>query len=259
MQISKKSKRQIGRGLLIDRLKERAKKVSQLSEAQRKVAIREIVSKRNSKEIMKLSENVAMPALHLVKPGDILASLNTKSWVSKGLAKANNSPYTHIGVFVGRDPKTNKLLIRDFRVGREGITRPFKEAHQDGMVYAIMRWEKATPQQLDSFLRNVHKIKGKYDIPLIAAYGINELNNYLGIKRRVNWDVESWFTCSEQFSHAADPPKKLIANWTLEPVNPPLQVEPGLEPNFVTPRIITVNGVNNKVLRIITMRKQPTK
>ncbi len=234
------------------------------AEKARKEEIRRLIRARASKQIITLSENASMPALHLVKPGDILASLDTKSWVSRGLAKANNTPYPHIGVFVGRNANS-ELIIRDFRKGRRGINRPFKEAHKDGVVYAVLRWEKATPQQLDAFLRNINRIKGKYDTLLLASAGVNALNEYLGIKHRVNWDLERAWTCFEQFSHAAKPSEKLIKKGVLEPVLPPLEILPakkgqaGLDPNFWTPRIITVDAVKNKVLRVITTRKYPSK
>jgi hypothetical protein len=245
----------------IDLLKERAekyKKQFKKANAQelKKEEIRKAIRARQSRQTLQLSENVSMPALHLVKPGDILASLDTTSFISRGLAKANKSPYSHIGVFVGRNPN-GTLLVRDFRKGRKGVNREFKEAHKEGMVYAILRWENATPKQLDAFLRNIHRIRGRYDTLLLASAGVNALNEYLGIKHRVNWDIKGAWTCFEQFSHAADPSKKLISKGILEPVEPPLQVAPGIDPNFVTPRIITVDAVNNKILRVVTMRKYP--
>ena len=237
---------------VVEELRRKAEKVPLQSKEQRLEKIRNVLRRR--KGMLSLSENASLPALHLVKAGDILASLDTKSWVSRGLAKMNGSPYSHVGVFTGRNAN-NELLIRDFRKGRAGVTRPFTEAHKKGMVYAILRWEQASPKQIEAFLRNINKIKGHYDVPLLASYGINELNKKLGIKNRVAWDVESWWTCSEQVSHAADPSKKLIDKGILEPVQPPLKPVPGLDANYVTPRILTVDGVNNRMLRIVTMRK----
>lgn len=239
---------------VVDDLKRKAGQVPLQSKEKRLEKIRSIIRSRNRKGLLRLSENTTLPALHLVKAGDILASIDTRSWISRGLANANGSPYSHVGVFVGRGAN-NELLLRDFRKGRAGITRPFKEAHKKGIVYAILRWENATPKQMEAFLRNINRIKGRYDTPLLLSYGINELNKALGIKRRVNWDIDSWWTCAEHVSHAADPSKKLIDQGILEPVEPPLKPVPGLDANFVTPRIITIDGVNNKMLKIITMRK----
>jgi len=240
----------------VDVLKRKSNAVKCKRKNTRLEEIRKLVQARKRKGFMPLSEDAALPALHLVKPGDILASLNTKSFVSRELAKIQSSPYSDVGVFVGRGAN-NELMIRDFRKGRAGVTRPFSEAHKKGMVYAILRWEHASQNQIEAFVRNVNRIKGHYDTPLLMAYGINILNHHLGIKHKVKWDVESWWTCSEQVSHAGDPSKNLIKKGILEPVEPPLQAVHGIDPNYVTPKIIAVDGVKQKALRIITMRKMP--
>lgn len=210
---------------------------------------------------MRIPEGAALPNLRLVKEGDIFASLDTKSVVSKAIAKAIKSPYSHTGVFMGRSPANpRELIVRDFKKGRKGANRPFTEAHKDGMVYAVMRWEKASPGQMSAFMHNIRNVKGRYDSVQALSYAVEaQLKNLLGVDSHLSWDVESMWTCSEQISHGADPSPKMLAqpgNIFL-PVIPPMRPNPKVDRNEYTPKTIAVDGVNNRVLKVITMRKLP--
>jgi len=201
--------------------------------------------------------NASLPALHLVRAGDLFASIDTRSVFSRTVAKAINSPYSHVGVFTSNG-NGKVLQVRDFRKGRAGVTRPFTEAHKPGMVYIVLRWEKASPEQMRSFMTNINRIKGAYDTPLATSYAVNTLlGEHLRLKKRLELDVDSWWTCSEQISHAADPSPKLLKNKILVPVTPPMRFGEKVDRNNVTPKTVAVDAVNNRVLKIITARRLP--
>ena len=241
-----------------DLLRKRARELGPLSakEKERRIwALRGVYELRR-KGRLRLPQGMAIPNLKIVKPGDIFASINTKSLMSRTIAKLIDSPYSHAGVFLERGAE-GELRVRDFKKGRTGTTRPFSEAHKEGTNYVVLRWEHASPQQLQTFIENIKRIKGKYDSPLAASYAIEtQLKRFLGIEVHLRWDIEKWFTCSEQISHAADPSPGLLKDGILVPVLPPLTFN-GVDRNEVTPRTIAVDAVNNRILRIVTVRKLP--
>jgi len=241
-----------------DLLKKRAARTDPISSEERTRRIGALRKAYDSRHrgVLRMPAGMAIPNLKLVKPGDIFASINTNSLMSRSIAKLINSPYSHAGVFLERGAN-GELRVRDFNKWRAGTTRPFSEAHKEGTNYIILRWEKASPQQLQTFIENIKRIKGKYDTPLAASYGIEtQLKRFLGIDVHLRWDIEKWWTCSEQISHAADPSPGLLKDKILVPVLPPLTFN-GVDRNEVTPRTIAVDAVNNRILRIVTVRKLP--
>ena len=212
---------------------------------------------RAHRGMLKIPAGGSIPDLRKVMPGDIFASIDTKSVLSRSIAKGINSPYSHVGVFVEKGAD-GKLRVKDFRKGQKDAVRPFTEAHKDGVNYVVMRWVPVSPKQIDSFRKNIERINGKYDTPLALAYGVEiQLKRLFGLKVDLKWDVDKWWTCSEQISHAADPSPKMLASGVFFPVEPPLKANPYIDRNKVTPKTLAVDGVNRRALKVITVRKLP--
>ena len=210
---------------------------------------------RAHRNLLTIPAGFSVPDLRKVMPGDIFASIDTGSAFSRSVAKAINSPYSHVGVFMDRT-SNGELRVKDFRVGRKDAVRPFTEAHKDGVNYVVLRWVPVSPKQIESFRKNIEKISGKYDVPLAIAYGVEvQLKRLFGIKVNLKWDIEKWWTCSEQVSHAGDPSPKMLASGVFFPVEPPLKPNPKMNRNNVTPKTIAIDGVNHRALKVITLRK----
>jgi uncharacterized protein YycO len=130
--------------------------------------------------------------LELVKPGDVLLSLNKKSIYSKIIVEITHTEKSHALIYLG----AGKVLESSFRGGGVEINHISKYLNQTYAV-TLHRHKTATDKELSAVLEYIRsKVGYKYGTIQILWDGLLYL---LGLYRyKMLWlDVDSGYTCSE--------------------------------------------------------------
>ena len=191
------------------------------------------------------------PQLELVKPGDMLLTINMRSTPaglkSRLIAKLGKAPYAHTATYLRKE--NNVRIIRDFEFSRGGKTYPFNQLAQVGVNYKIVRWvDSADPQvqerQISAFIKNVEATKGGYDIAQLLLYSLYQGAKGEKAKKRIEkylkelLDRKNRFTCSESQAESGDPYQKHVLSGERTAVDPPLKFHPTIDKEFITPAVI---------------------
>ena len=203
------------------------------------------------------------PNLSLIKPGDMLLTINTRSTLaglrSRLVAKFGKSPYAHVATYLGKE--NNIRTIRDFEIFRGGKTSPMHKLTTKGVNYRVVRWVgkdgAQLEKQIEAFLHNVKATTGRYDTAQLLLYSIYQGVKSEGAKKVIEkylkkmLDFQSRYTCSEVLSEGGDPYQKDITAGRRKAVVPPLKFDPNIDKEFVTPKVIN-EAVEAGLLRHIT-------
>lgn len=203
------------------------------------------------------------PNLTLIKPGDIILTINTRSTPSgiksRIIAKLGKGPYAHTTTYLRKE--NNVRIIRDWDFWRGGQNRPLNQLTQVGVNYRVVRWVGAggatLEKQLKAFLHNVEATKGKYDTAQLLLYSLYQGVKSEGAKKMVAkylkkiLDSPNKFTCSEVQAEGGDPYPKQVQDGTMLAVLPPLKFHETLDKEFITPAVINA-AVEAGLLKHIT-------
>ena len=203
------------------------------------------------------------PNLSLIKRGDLLLTINTRSTPSglksQLVAKFGKSRYAHTATYLGE--KEHSRMVRDFAFFRGGKTYPLNSLTAVGTNYRVIRWigagGKKLDDQIEAFVKNVEATKGKYDNAQLLLYSLYQGIKDEGIKQIIEkhlkklLDKEKRFTCSEAQAEAGNPYPKQMQEGKRTAVKPPLLFHPTLDKEFVTPAVINA-AVKAGLLKLIT-------
>ena len=209
-----------------------------------------------------------IPNLALLKPGDMLLTINTRSTPSglksQLLAKLGKGPYAHTATYLGRREQGTRS-VRDFDFWRGGKTYPLNSLTEVGTNYKVVRWAGSTdPQvrekQIKAFVKNIEATNGKYDVGQLLLYSLYHGAKSEGAKKVIQkymvqlkkwFDDPKRFTCVEAQSEAADPYDKMVQLGERVAVSPPLKFHQALDKEVVTPAVVYA-AIKAGILKPIT-------
>ena len=196
--------------------------------------------------------------LSKLKPGDMVLVNTYGSAVSWGVRKALDSPFSHVAVYMGLIG--GRHMIKDFSKGRGSKLRQLNDIRKRGNDIHVVRWNGATPKQMNAYMENIKRINGKYDTIQAVSYGIKYRWKKMRGKeitvKDMPIDIAKNFTCSEFIAEAAHPPAEKVKSGQLVNVNPPLIFDKDTHREMVTPKTIVEASAKGASSSVVSVTKE---